>query len=254
MGAAHSARRPLFMEVSMRKDTVHRPRGGTFAALLAALLALGLVGCQQFFTTSLASGLARSSIPIPANLSAAQAADLAAQAKANQDTKLATALMSSLVTQIGTPSPAKVGLESSAAGAAIVASGVSSSLTDLIGNLTGSGTVDLAAMLATMQAGATGTVVTALSYLDPTVIADPAATGLGATDYAMAAMLIAASVIPPATNLSTFNPASLGTPGVDPAATTFALAQAVLSQATTLVTPGSESAKLLTDFQNQFHL
>ena len=144
---------------------------------------------------------------------ASQAADLAAQATANQDTKLAAALVASLVAQIGTPSPATVSLESSAGSAAIVASGAGSSLTNLITTLNGSGTpssATLISLLATVQAGVTPNVVTALTYLaDPTVSGSPASSGLSATDYAIAAIVIAASVLPPGTDPSTSAAAAL---------------------------------------------
>jgi hypothetical protein len=222
------------------------------AAILAAILAMGLGGCQQFFTTSLGTAFARSSIPIPSNLSPSDAASLAAQAKANQDTKLAGALVSGLVAQIGTPSPATVGLESSAGSAAIVASGAGSSLTDLISTLNGSGTpssATLISLLATIQTGETPNVVTALSYLaDPAVSGSPASAGLGATDYAIAAIVIAASVLPPGTDPST--PAAAALLAASPEHATIS---ALIADASALATAGP-SADLLAQLQSQFSL
>ena len=203
-------------------------------AMLAAVLVIGLGGCQQLFTTSLGKSLARST-SVPSNLTPDQAAALVAQATANQDPALATALVSSLLTQISTTTDptTKAALESSAASAAIVASGIGSALTDLLA----SGTVStdpatLTNLLATVQAGATPSVVTALSLLsDPAVVASPASSGLGTTDLVIAAVVVAASVIPPGTDPQTFDPTTLSSP-TDQAA--FTTAQSILTTAMTL--------------------
>jgi hypothetical protein len=107
--------------------------------LAAAFLSLGFIGCQQLFTTSLAKSLARGSISLPSNLSAGDAATLAAQAKANNDTTLAKALVSTLVAEIATTTDpgTKQSLEAAAASAAITASGLSTQLTGLLSSLTG---------------------------------------------------------------------------------------------------------------------
>lgn len=225
------------------------------ASFLAVGLALGLVGCQQLFTTSLGSSLARTKLTIPTTLTPAQAADLAAQAKDNP--ALATALVSSLVVQIAaTTDPAtKTALQGSAASAAIVASGTSAALTGLITDFA-SGTTPtdptaITSLLATIKAGGTPDVITALSYLNPaTGIADPAASGLGATEYAIAAIVIAASVIPPGATLGTFDPGTLSPADHG----TFLLAQNILAQAVTLIEPGSASAGLLNSLSGMFKL
>lgn len=224
------------------------------ASFLAVGLALGLVGCQQLFTTSLGSSLARTKLTIPTTLTPAQAADLAAQAKDNP--ALATALVSSLVVQIAaTTDPAtKTALQGSAASAAIVASGTSAALTGLITDFASGTPTDpttLTSLLATIKAGGTPDVITALSYLNPaTGIADPAASGLGATEYAIAAIVIAASVIPPGATLGTFDPGTLSPADHG----TFLLAQNILAQAVTLIEPGSASAGLLNSLSGMFKL
>ena len=242
----------------MRRFKLHSPSAHTgraiSVAILATLLAIGLAGCQQLFTTSLGAALARTSIPIPANLSPSQAADLAAQAKANEDTKLARALVDSLVAQIAaTTDPAtKQALQASAASAAIVASGVGSTLLSLFSDTSN---VDPAALLASLQASGSANIIAALSYLDPaTGIGSPSASGLGATDYAIAALVIAASAIPPNTDMNTFDPASLGTPGVDAAATTFDLAKTVMGQADSLSASDPTSQSLLDQIMGQLSM
>jgi hypothetical protein len=175
------------------------------SALISALSFLILAGCQQLFTTSLGSALARDSLPIPATLSVGQAGDLAAQAKG--DPKLAAALVSSLVTQISATADPDVaaGLMGPAASAAIDASGTSGAIMGTIKDFMDTGdppTLEsLQTLLATIQEGASGAgVLTALAYLDPSTglsQEQAEAAGLGATDLAIAAIVLAASVIPP---------------------------------------------------------
>jgi hypothetical protein len=171
-------------------------------ALAVVLASAGLVACQDLFTTSLASSLARESLPIPPTLTTEQAADLAAQAKANDDAKLAGALVSSLVDQIETTTDPeeKAKLEATAAGAAVTASGASSTVTEAISSLS-SGTEmsadEAEALIDKLKAGATEDVVTALSYLDPATGIDSATSGLSATEYLVAAVVIASSVTIP---------------------------------------------------------
>jgi hypothetical protein len=233
-----------------------RIRSPASALLAAALLAIGLAGCQQLFTTSLAASLARDSISLPSDLSPSQAADLAKQAKDNDDTKLATALVSTLVAEIpSTTNPKdKKDLEASAAEAAIVASGTSGALTDLISayaNGTTPTTQSLIDLVATIKAGATPDVVTALSYLDTGLTAaDAKAAGLQATDLAIAAVIIASTVIPPAADPTTFDYSSL--PLADQA--TYNTALNILTDAKALVDPGSESEKLLNDLLANFNM
>ena len=224
-------------------------------APLAVVLAFGLEGCQQLFTTSLGKPFARSSISVPSNLTPDQAAALVAQAKANQDPTLASALVMSLLTQISTTTDptAKAALESSAASAAIVASGVGSNLTSLIS----SGTVStdpatLTNLLASVQAGATPSVVAALSLLsNPAVLASPTSSGLGPTDLAIAAVVVAASVIPAGTNPASFNPATLTSPAQQ---TAFTTAQTILTSASTLSGTDPTTQSLLNQVAGSFSL
>jgi hypothetical protein len=197
-----------------------------------------LLSCQQLFTTSLASALARTSITLPATLSTSQASDLAAQAKADDDTKLASALVASLVKQIGSmpASDAKTSLETSAASAAITASGVGSVFTSLSStDLTSITAGSAQSLLATLQAGATSDVLTALTYLDPATISS-ASSGLSSTDYLMAAVVVAASIVPKGATLSSEDSSTLE--AADP--TKYALAQALYGQAQ-LLAGGSNS-------------
>ncbi len=245
------------MRLSMIRSGSRSPLGALILA--AAVLATGLAGCQQLFTTSLASALARSSIPIPSNLTPSQAAALAAQAAANQDTKLAGALMASLETEIAstTDPGTKAALEGSAASAAIVASGVGTDVANLLSSLSaGSGNLGtisqatITSLMAAITAGATPGVVTGLSYLDPaTGSTTPATTGLTATDYAIAAIVVASSALPP--DPSTMTPAQVTAFQATPAAQS---AQRILAQGTSLVTPGSASATLLNSIESQFQL
>ena len=232
-------------------------RSRSRAVFAIVILAMSLAGCQQLFTTSLGSSLARANIVIAGNLSPSDAADLAAQAKANEDTKLATALIATLIPEIAatTDPVVKQELEASAASAAIVASGAGTDLTGLIDTLSsGSGSgVDsatLTALMASIKAGATPDVIAALSYLDPaTGIIDPAASGLSATDYAIAAIIVASSALP--ADPSSMTPAEVATFQASPAGQS---ALRILSQADSLVTPGSASADLLDSLKKQFQL
>jgi hypothetical protein len=163
-----------------------------------------LRAASSFFTSSLASSLARASLPIPTNLSPSDAAALAAQAKASGDTKLAAALVSSLVAEIGTTTDptVKASLEAAAASAAVTASGLSSTLSSVIGSaLSNDQTLDTKALLAAIKAGTSPDVLTALSYLDPST--GGLATG-GATDYLVAAAVVAASAMPAGADPATF--------------------------------------------------
>jgi hypothetical protein len=219
--------------------------------LTAALLALSLASCQQLFTTSLAKSLARSSLPIPSNLSTDDAAALAAQAKASGDTKLANALVTSLVAQIATTTDpnAKKALEAAAASAAVTASGLSSTLSGLISSNLENGTVpDASSILAEIQASTTPNILTALSYLNP------ATGGLGtsasATDYVIAAAVVAASAIPADTkNPATYTP----TPGTAEAAA-IANAESILKAGAPLVATDPSAKDLYDQIASAFSL
>jgi hypothetical protein len=224
---------------------------------IAALASLCLSGCQQLFTTSLASALARDKITISGNLSTTQAADLAAQAKANDDAQLASALVAALVDQIAstTDPAAKASLEASAASSAIVASGAGSALASLFSLVSGGDASSLSettvsSMLATIQAGASADVITALSYLDPNSGFDAAASGLSSSDYLFAAVILAASVVPEGADPATFNTSTLSAEDK----TTFELAGRLLGEASTLAGSGSGSADLIASLGDSFSL
>jgi pyruvate/2-oxoglutarate dehydrogenase complex dihydrolipoamide acyltransferase (E2) component len=212
------------------------------ASVLSAFLAvLALVGCQQLFTTSLAKPLARDSIPLPSDLSASDASDLAAQAKAEDDKKLANALVGNLVAQIGAPpDPAALAaLGPAAASAAITASGMSSSLSGILGTVSGGSSAGLTAqtridLVTTIQANSSAGVLAALDYLTQPSMTT-AATGLSATDYVIAAAVVAASFVPP---------------GADPSTATYTAPEQakitlLVNKAKSLVTPGSPEDTLI---------
>ena len=91
------------------------------AAALAALAALALTSCQDFFTSSLA-GWAQRDPSVPANLTAAQAMSIADQAVANRDTALAQALLPQMAGFLaGSPSAALV---AAAVDTAVLATGI----------------------------------------------------------------------------------------------------------------------------------
>jgi len=170
-----------------------------FAALFFA--ALLLTGCQQLFTTSLAAAFARKSIPIPSNLSSSQAADLAAQAKTNQDTQLAAALVSSLNTEIAnTTDPATLAsLKQSAVEAAVVASGAGSAVLTALSAFaagTSPSPSQISSIVSQLKAGTTASILTALAYLPSLNTATVDQTAVNQTDYVLAAAIIAASIIP----------------------------------------------------------
>lgn len=174
------------------------------AGLVILLAALACAGCQQVFTTSLGASLARQELSLPATLTTAQAADLAAQAKANEDPKLASALVENLNARIaGTVTADNAALAAAAASSAVVASGAAGVVMTALDSFVQSGTAptgaDLAALVTSIQAGATASVLTAISYLDTTGgIADPSSVSatVSATDYAIAAVVLAASALP----------------------------------------------------------
>jgi hypothetical protein len=227
-----------------------RSQASALSVLLAAtLLASALVGCQQLFTTSLAKSLARGSISLPSDLSPSQASDLAKQAKENGDTKLAAALVSALVDEIATTTDpgTQVKLEAAAASAAITASGLGSSLTDFISTMKGgsASTIDaqsLIDLVTTVQASSSGGVLTALDYLTQPSMSTTAS-GLSATDYVIAAAVVAASYI---------------TPGADPRLAAYTPAEqakitGLINDARSLVTSGSPEDTLISGILSMVH-
>ena len=175
---------------------------------------------------------------------------MAAQAKASGDTKLANALVTSLVAQIATTTDpdTKAALEAAAASAAVTASGLSSTLSALITSSLTSGTAaDASSILAEIKTATTPDILTALSYLNP------ATGGLGtstsATDYVIAAAVVAASVIPAGTDPATFTT----TPGTSDAAV-IANAESILAAGAPLVATDPSSKDLYDQIASAFGL
>jgi hypothetical protein len=232
--------------------------GVALALVLAPALALGLSGCQKLFTTSLAKGLARSGSSLPANLTTEEAASLVDQVRESGDVDLAGELVSTLVDEIaGTSDPAKKQeLEAAAAAAAVVACDATASLSSLVDSYS-SGTAPSAQALVDLAQSikdkATEDIVTACTYLDPTTgVSDPSAVGvsLSSTDYAIAAVVIMASVTPAGADPATFDYESLT--GAD--AAKVAAAQNIITEACKIAEPGSPGYELLQSISEKFQL
>jgi hypothetical protein len=239
-----------------------RNRGTRFggllhACVLAGALCSGLAGCQKLFTTSLAKSMAGSE-SLPSNLSVDEASDLVQQVRESGDAKLAGELAGTLVDEIAgtTNAGKKQELEAAAAAAAVVASDATAPLTTLINAYADGSTPSsqaLVALVGTIKADASSDIVTACSYLDPTKgVSDPSATQvtLSATDYLVAAVVIMASVTPGGADPSTFNYGSLS--GAD--AAKVATAENIISEAVSLVKPGSDGYSLLQSISEKFQL
>ena len=147
-------------------------------------------------------------------------------------------------------------LQVSAASSAVLASGAGTALTSLLDTLSSGATPSTAtitSLVATIKSGASADVVTALSYLDPSTVSSSAASGtLGATDYAIAAVVIAASALPAdVTDPTTMTSTQLASFQAEPAVVT---ATSILTEASTLVVAGSSSAALLDSLTSNFSL
>lgn len=153
-----------------------------FAALAAILFSL--ISCQAFFTTSLASGLARTSYPLPANMSAAQQSQYLQLALEQNNQELADALLPQLLSSAAaaTPGPAQDALLGDLFDATLLSSGIgttiSTVLPDALAALTG-GAPDLDAIFITLQsslpAALSAPEIAALTLFaaDPPADADP---------------------------------------------------------------------------------
>jgi hypothetical protein len=183
------------------------------ACVLAGALTFGLAGCQKIFSTSLAESLARGSTSLPSDLSVDDAVDLVGKVRTNGDVKLAGELVGTLVDEIAgtTNASKKQELEAAAAAAAIVASDVTSPITTLINSYSDNSIPSEQSLIELAQKiknNSSSDIVTACSYLDPsTGISDPSAqeVSLSATEYAIAAVIIMASILPDGANPSTYN-------------------------------------------------
>ena len=226
------------------------------ACALAGALAFGLAGCQKLFTSSLAESMARGSESLPSDLSVDEAVNLVDKVRTSGDVKLAGELVGTLVAEIPTTTDAgkKQELEAAAA-AAIVASDVTSSITTLV-NSYADGTIPsdqtLVDLAKSIKDKSSSDIVTACSYLDPTTgVGDPSAVqvSISATEYAIAAVIIMASVLPDGANPSTYNY------GSDPAnAAKVASAERIVSEAIKLTTPGFSGYDLLKSISEKFQL
>ena len=227
------------------------------ACALAGAMAFGLAGCQKLFTSSLAESMARGSESLPSDLSVDEAVNLVDKVRTSGDVKLAGELVGTLVAEIPTTTDAgkKQELEAAAAAAAIVASDVTSSITTLV-NSYADGTIPsdqtLVDLAKSIKDKSSSDIVTACSYLDPTTgVGDPSAVqvSISATEYAIAAVIIMASVLPDGANPSTYNY------GSDPAnAAKVASAERIVSEAIKLTTPGSSGYDLLKSISEKFQL
>jgi hypothetical protein len=232
---------------------------GRLAALaLAAALALGLAGCQKLFTTSLAEGLARDGVSLPSELSVDQAADLVEEARASGDAELAGEIVSTLVDQVSgmKDSKEKQELQAAAAAAAVVACDVTDDLASLLDSYSDGSTPgadELMKLAGAIKDKASGDILAACGYLDPTTgVSDPSKVDveLSATDYAVAAVILMASVLPDGEDPSAFDYDSLSgeeAARVDSAAN-------IIKEAVALVDPDSESYDLLQSISEKFKL
>jgi hypothetical protein len=228
------------------------------ACVLAGALALGLAGCQKLFTSSLAEGLARGGPSLPSDLTVDEAVDLVDQVRESGDVELAGELVSTLVDEIAetTNATKKQELEAAAAAAAIVACDATDDLVTLIdGYSEGStpGSQALIDLAASIKGKASADIVTACSYLDPAKgVSDPSAVevSISATEYAIAAVIIMASVTPAGEDPSTFDYGTL----TGAAASKVTAAANIIEQAKALETPGSEGYSLLQSISEKFQL
>lgn len=152
--------------------------------LLAAIVALS--GCQAFFTTSLASGLKRTSVTVPADISNEDAAAILAGDPSDE-------MLASLLETLNDQAAAgDTGSATLAAEAAISVSGVSETIMDTVADVIATETPpsNLADFVAALETGYDEAgVATALQALsDPEVAA-----GLEPTQLLVAAVLLAAS-------------------------------------------------------------
>lgn len=102
--------------------------------LLPLALVLGLASCQQLFTSSLGAWAARD-LTLPANLSAADTLELSAEALANGDAELATALLPALEANLDAATPGTAAydaLSTAAAETVVIATGISEAVTTVI--------------------------------------------------------------------------------------------------------------------------
>jgi len=177
---------------------------------LTAAAVLGLASCQEFFTTSLGSWAERDA-SVPSGLTAAQATSIANTALVNCDTELAQALLPQMADFLaGTPSDEVV---DAAVAIAVLATGASEAFGNALatvgmdvidsgGSLTADQIDTLCALLETITVDADAFAV--FTYLEAQAVADMAAAGVTAADYAMAAVALLIAEVGDAATLSTY--------------------------------------------------
>jgi hypothetical protein len=169
-----------------RLSAIHRR-----AAIGAVALSVALLGsCQQLFTTSLAKPLARPSLPVPTNMTSAQALSATQSAIDSGNSNAAAALLPGLQSLIDSSSGAEQqALVSAAVDMAVQASGVGDVVTGLLDSVS-TGSMPTVDQLNDLVAGLniTPEVVAAIENL-PTNPADAGA-GISAQDYALGAIVL----------------------------------------------------------------
>lgn len=112
----------------------------TIEAVRLLFIAVSLAGiatlssCQQFFTTSLASSLARDSYTIPANMTVADASALLDEALLNGDAEMAAQLVTPLLAALEAATPGTEEYNEAAAAlldAVVLSSGVGAAMTNM---------------------------------------------------------------------------------------------------------------------------
>jgi len=176
----------------------------SFAPAALITLALAATGCQQLFTTSLAAWAERDSISIPKDISNADAAEILAT---TDDPTVLSSLLAVLNDQAAA---GDLGSAALAAETAVGASGVADGIMPVLADYIASGTTpDVAALVTTLQAGATTEVLAGLDFLgNPAVLADAPLTP---TELLVAASILAASALPAGVDPTTLDGSSTPT-------------------------------------------
>lgn len=118
------------------------------AVIMTMALLVSLSSCQQFFTASLATFLARDSYTIPADLPVGDAIDLLDSAKASGDENLAAALVTPLYNVASAATPGTAAYDEAATAltqAVLLSSGVGTAIGDVVSDL---GTADFGSITA----------------------------------------------------------------------------------------------------------
>lgn len=213
------------------------------ALVFPAIVALGLFGCQAMFTTSLGSSLVRTSITIPADISAA---DAQAIMDSNPSPTALAALLTVLNAQAATNSTS-AGL---AVEAAIGASGMGESLAQSLMDAAIAASPDIPALVTALQDIASNAAAMAAfdrldagaGAIDPAVLA---ASDLSPTDMALVALVVVAAppVLPAGQDPTDAGWLSTGPGMAFQASDQYTLASALLTQAANdIIASGGDSA------------